>query len=290
MGPLFRHRYADPVERLGLGKDFRMRFKNGNNATPNDEDSSMSLKSIQMSDKSILASGAVHGHVVSGVSGPLYSGKTKHEGTTFGELITHRRKKGHQKKYSKFWDVFWVVRTARQIAEAVIRFDIRDCDVDQSLDASIVFHSERLQSPTGSFQQSEPSFQPFLEVKFKGTATASLRCLDSCTDSEGQERRVERRHILLELGFLLLQLGVSRYDELDKARTDPSKKRKFIIDQAGKIASRLDAKYAKAIQNCVWLIDVCEGEEFLDKFICDVLMPPRVCEETIERDRNKAKS
>lgn len=195
--------------------------------------------------------------------------REKVKSISLGEAIKHKL---HQRSQAS-GTVLWVTRTARLVAEAVIRFDLRDND--GTLEESIVFHEAvpiKLDSLTS----------PFLEVKLEKTMSFSHGVAID-TDYQQQWKGEPRRHVLLDLGVILVQLGTRRDDvnSLGTPPTGPDARQRFIIAHARKTQIGVSDQYAGAVRSCASLFknaEVAGEEEFLGSFLKRIVQPLRDCE------------
>lgn len=152
-------------------------------------------------------------------------------------------------RYHEKFDTLWILRLSRLVAEAVVRFDLRDSD--RSPEDSVVFYDLRTAK--------EPA--PFLEVNIKkpgfigigGTEVAG----DRSNGHEEQENKemdddadLGRRHTLLNLGLILLKLGLERGKEPTQMPMGGVEgQQRYIIKRAtdARIGS---PKFPEVIKNC----------------------------------------
>lgn len=198
---------------------------------------------------------------------------------TLRQVLNNR----HDKKYKRSWNLLWIVRLARLVAEAVVRFDLRNSDTPP--DESIVFYGV-------DKKDSDWFLSPFLEVKIKKpkTPTSSLEAVRG-TDLH-QPPAPERHHVLLNLGLILLQLGTKRDTKLEKPPAGPDDIQNYISLNANKTATGVHQKYADAVQNCAWFFGnqkAMEETVFRDKFFKKILQPLKYCETIIDKQEKAGK-
>lgn len=194
--------------------------------------------------------------------------------TTLGAAIGHKLKRKPQKGSGS---LHWIVTTARLVAEAVVRFDLRD--KDESLENCIIFHEA---SASTLHSKSAPS----MEVKIERANSSVSSEPDQLIDNGTQAHRGSRKHVLLNLGIVLLQLGTHRdlIDDLDAPPPGPEDKQFYIIRNAGKAAKGVNETYANAVRNCARLFGdkgTTAEDNFLDSFLRTVLQPLRDCEKAL---------
>lgn len=196
---------------------------------------------------------------------------------SLGEAIKHKL---DQRPRKLSGTLHWVARTARLIAEAVVRFDLRDDG--GTLEESIVFHG------AGPIVL-DHLISPFIEVKLEKASNSLLAGAASNTEHQQQWRWEPRRHVLLNLGVILVQLGTHREDasSLGTPPTGPKAKQGFILSHAAKTRRGVDVKYEGAVRSCASLFDnskVAGEEVFLESFLKMVVQPLRDCEENLVPD------
>lgn len=193
---------------------------------------------------------------------------------SLGDAIKHKL---HQRSKVPSGTLLWVAQTARLVAEAVVRFDLRDND--GTLEESIVFHKS---GPIKLDYLTSPS----LEVKLKRAIMSPSNRAVIDSDRQQQWRWEPRRHVLLNLGVVLVQLGTHRDDahDLEIPPNGPEAKRSFIMSHATKTQTGVSKEYACAVRGCALLSsnsEVAGAEEFLESFLKMVVQPLRHCEEIL---------
>lgn len=200
-----------------------------------------------------------------------YRKKTKN--ISLGEAIRHKLQRSQEPSGT----LLWVARTARLVAEAVVRFDLRDDD--GTLEDSIVFHEA---SPV----ELDAHTWPFIKIKLEKTNTPLSTGAAIDINDQQQWRWETRRHVLLNLGIVLVQLGTHRDDvnDLQIPPTGPEAKQGFIMSHVRRTQKGMSEKYASAVQSCASLFSTAEvagEEEFLKRFLEMVIQPLKECEETL---------
>ncbi|KAF6788204.1 hypothetical protein CMUS01_16407 [Colletotrichum musicola] len=166
----------------------------------------------------------------------------------------------------------WILQLSRLIAEAVLRFDLRNSD--DSMADSVVF-----------YKSSKHDLTPFMELE--------IRKSDLATNVVDDERYVAQ-HLsqrLLDLGMILLRLGLL---EKLKPRSllKEDKLRSFVREKASDVCGNMGNAYSGVIKSCIKLSEKCEepayrGEGFKGTYYGSVLKPLRALEERFSLFCNK---
>lgn len=140
-----------------------------------------------------------------------------------------------------------ILRLSRLIAEAVLRFDLQDCD--PSPEDSVVF-----------YMCPQNGLAPFLEKVIEKPKQSSIAVEDE--DNHSERRTLQ----LLKLGEILLQLGLPRSQRMRSPPLDPNGRRSFIKSAVPGVRSNMDKKYSDVIISCVNLSALQSNREFEEKF------------------------
>lgn len=191
----------------------------------------------------------------------------------------------HQKKYERFWNLLWIVRLARLAAEAVLRFDLRDSDPHPQ--EIIVFYG-------ADKKDSEMHLSPFLEVKIERSGPQGLSDTGGETDdgADQSNHQPKRQQVLLNLGNILLQLGVKRDVKLGRAPSGPDQMKEYINKHADKTITGVHQKYADAVRSCTRFYgkEKAMGESaFRESFFKLIIEPLKDCESIIDGQEKEGK-
>ncbi|KAK1703435.1 uncharacterized protein BDZ83DRAFT_772781 [Colletotrichum acutatum] len=194
--------------------------------------------------------------------------------TTLRAAIKHKLEKKPQKGCGS---LHWIAKTARLVAEAVVRFDLRDDN--KPLQDIIIFHE-----PNASDLHS--SAAPSLEIMFNEASLSPTNEAPPHMQDRHRVHKWSRKHTLLELGIVLLQLGTHRDDveDLPAPPIGPEAKQSYIRSHAEKAVNGVSEGFAGAVRNCAILFDhddAAKEDEFLGRFLKMVLQPLRDCEKTL---------
>ncbi|KDN60079.1 hypothetical protein CSUB01_06345 [Colletotrichum sublineola] len=153
-----------------------------------------------------------------------------------------------------------IIRVSRLIAEAVLRFDLRDRD--PSPEDSVVFYI----SP-------ENDLAPFLERVITKSKMPSVAVEDE--DSASQRRSLQ----LLKLGEILLQLGLPKSHRMRSPPLEPKGRRMFIKSAVSNVRANMDTIFSDVIISCVNFSaryeetnKLCE-ESFNKRFYRNIVQP-----------------
>ncbi|KAK1981903.1 hypothetical protein LZ30DRAFT_718924 [Colletotrichum cereale] len=125
-----------------------------------------------------------------------------------------------------------IIRVSRLIAEAVLRFDLRDRD--PSPEDSVVFYI----SP-------ENDLAPFLERVITKPKMPSAAVDDE--DSSSRQRSLQ----LLKLGEILLQLGLPKSQRMRSPPLEPNGRRIFIKSAVSDVRANMETTFSNVIISCV---------------------------------------
>ncbi|KAI8956057.1 hypothetical protein F4801DRAFT_525208 [Xylaria longipes] len=216
---------------------------------------------------------------------------------TLDELLANRQQPKYRplmaSRYSK-------LRLARLIAEAVLRFDLRDSD--PAAVKNIFVHGLGVKGAGGIAYQSLfaddvnlPSL--FLAITLKKQqeqASPSTSLLIKPDEGSGKDT-ARREQVLVDLGMILLRIGVDCDNQLDlridQVPVDLDERRRFISASAACI--QLNSLYIEAVQNCALFLEsdaVMTDEVFRDKFFCGIVQPLKLSEKAILQDREKQRN
>lgn len=167
------------------------------------------------------------------------------------------------------------LRLARLIAEAVLRFDLHDSDPHCPWDRdSVIFYRSSAKKP-----------EPFLEVRIKKADPT----LEPNTVGDHRLSLSSRRMVLLNLGVILIQLGLSEPQTLSWWTHSAGLKesREFILKMALETTSNMHRSYSDAVRHCATLFDSQEGKDleeqsFQESYYISIVQPLKELEEFLE--------
>lgn len=167
----------------------------------------------------------------------------------------------------------WILQLSRLIAEAVLRFDIRNSD--SSMVDIIVF-----------YKSSKHDLAPFLEVEIRKSDLATNVVEDEFFVAQQRSKR------LLDLGEILLQLGLRGKEKPRKARFEIQDRRSFVREKASDVCSSMGNAYAGVIKSCIRLSAKCEDPRYLEEgfkeaYYGSIVKPLRAMEESLSLLRNQ---
>lgn len=177
-------------------------------------------------------------------------------------------------KIHRGFDILQVLRLARLVAEAVVRFDLDGSD--GSPKDRIVFYG----LPT-------EELVPFLEVVIMKPKCVSL---DGYNNSDDQGRC----EVLLELGEILLELGLEQGEELPRSPLRLDLRRNHIIKHAKNVALGT-IRYSEIIKNCVYLTDETQKQDknngwgFREGFYQKIVQPLKDIEDQLLSQEKEGK-
>ena len=187
--------------------------------------------------------------------------------TSLGDLL---KKQLHQQ-----FDMLRILRLARLVAEAIVRFDLRDSDAGPK--DSIVFYGP-----------STIELAPFLEVRIVKPEHAYSN-EDECNNGHG------RCAVLLELGEILLQLGLERDKELAPPPLDLDARRHYIVANARNVALGT-IRYSDIIKKCARFSadrnkenNESNSETFRETFYQEVVQPLKEMEDQLLSQQKEGK-
>ncbi|GKT49618.1 uncharacterized protein ColSpa_09799 [Colletotrichum spaethianum] len=164
---------------------------------------------------------------------------------------------------------FWIIRISRLIAEAVLRFDLKDSD--PSPESSVVF-----------YKSAEHDLTPFLERVIKKPTALSY----AVDDDEHSSR--PRSALLLNLAQILLQLGLIGLPTPEKLRGIPQndgERRSYISEKALSTCSNMGDAYSRVILSCVefstWETHMYGDEKFKEQYYRSIVKPLKGMEEAL---------
>ncbi|GKT65796.1 hypothetical protein ColTof3_13135 [Colletotrichum tofieldiae] len=164
---------------------------------------------------------------------------------------------------------FWIIRISRLIAEAVLRFDLKDSD--PSPENSVVF-----------YKSAEHDLAPFLERVIK-KPTAISYAVDDGEHSSGT-----RSALLLNLAQILLQLGLIGLPTPEKLRGIPqneSERRSYISEKAPSTCINMGDAYSQVILSCVefsaWEKHMYGNEKFKEQYYRSIVKPLKGMEDAL---------
>ncbi|KAI0904698.1 hypothetical protein F4823DRAFT_614099 [Ustulina deusta] len=216
---------------------------------------------------------------------------------TLDELLRSR----HEAKHRSFLGgLFSKLRLARVIAEAMLRFDLRDSD--RAPEKSIFVHGLSAKrtagySVAGLAPFSVDAMKPglFLAITLEKQQQQCIATVPSAgslgaSSNEGAGKAAGRASVLVNLGMILLRIGTERDDQLDHAPMGSDQMREFISANAEK--TQINPLYADAVRACAWFFeddDVTTDEVFRDRFFSKIVQPLKFCERLILQDREKGR-
>ncbi|KAK1599349.1 uncharacterized protein LY79DRAFT_586121 [Colletotrichum navitas] len=180
--------------------------------------------------------------------------------------------KGHLKRqYDKLCSKkLSMIRLSRLIAEAVLRFDLRDRD--PSPEHSVVVYI----SP-------ENDLAPFLERVLTRAKMPSIAAEDD--DNASQQRSLQ----LLKLGEILLQLGLPKPQRVRSPPLEPKDRRIFIKSAVSGVRSNINNAFSDVIISCVKLSARYEDtskwpeENFNQRFYRNIVQPLKDIERNLSQ-------
>ncbi|KZL64250.1 hypothetical protein CI238_00657 [Colletotrichum incanum] len=164
---------------------------------------------------------------------------------------------------------FWIIRISRLIAEAVLRFDLKDSD--PSPEDSVVF-----------YKSAEHDLAPFLERVIR-KPTAISYAVDDDEHSSGP-----RSVLLLNLAQILLQLGLIGLPTPEKLRGIPqneTERRSYISEKAPSACINMGDAYSQVILSCVefstWEKHMYGNENFKEQYYRSIVKPLKGMEDAL---------
>ncbi|KAF6809850.1 hypothetical protein CSOJ01_06681 [Colletotrichum sojae] len=185
------------------------------------------------------------------------------------ELGKHDR----TRKSGRDTDGLWIMQLSRLIAEAVLRFNLRNSD--GSMVKSIVF-----------YKSSKHDLTPFLEVKIKKSDLTPNVVED---EKYVAQQRIER---LLDLGEILLQLGLYRQERL-KFPLGSQARRSFVREKAPDVCRNMNIAYSSVIESCIRLSIMWENPNYLEEafkeaYYESIVKPLRDMEDSLSQTCNRS--
>ncbi|KAK2035956.1 hypothetical protein LZ31DRAFT_485153 [Colletotrichum somersetense] len=174
-----------------------------------------------------------------------------------------------KRQYDRLCSTKSIIRVSRLIAEAVLRFDLRDRD--PSPEDSVVFYI----SPNNGLA-------PFLE------RVITRPKLPSAAAEDGNNPSQQRSLQLLKLGEILLQLGLPKSQRMRSPPLEPKGRRTFIKSAVPSVATNINQNFSNVIIACVdfsadyedtsrWL-----EESFNEKFYRNIVQPLKNMERVLK--------
>ncbi|KAI0449047.1 hypothetical protein F5B21DRAFT_75719 [Xylaria acuta] len=204
---------------------------------------------------------------------------------TLDDLLQKR----HTQRYRTLLPKFSKLRLSRLIAEAVLRFDLRDSDPRP--ENSIYVHGLGLKGASRGgelpslFINDHNLPALFLEITLKKQheSTSSPGVLANDNNGRGNGT-TGRENVLVDLGMILLRISVESDDKLELKRVPSSLsgRRKFISENSGE--SKIGGHYSQVVRNCAWFFEgdeVMTDEQFRDKFFLEIVQPLKRLENSI---------
>lgn len=189
--------------------------------------------------------------------------------STILELGKHDR----TRKSGRDTDGLWIVQLSRLIAEAVLRFDLRNSD--GSMVKNIVF-----------YKSSKHDLTPFLEVDIKKS--------DLTPNIVEHEKYVAQQRIerLLDLGEILLQLGLYRQERL-KCPLGNQDRRSFVLKKAPDVRRNMNNAYSSVMESCIRLSIMWEDPNYLEEVFKEtyyesIVKPLRDMEDSLSQTCNRS--
>jgi hypothetical protein len=207
---------------------------------------------------------------------------------TLDKLLKNRRS---HRYCTALTSLFSRLRLARLIAEAVLRFDLRDSD--PAPDKNIYVHglgSKGAGAGGGYLSLVNGHNLPalFLAIRLEKQehsflGAPSVGFLGS-ENMGGSNETAGRENVLVNLGTILLRIGVESDDklQLNQAPMGLDWGRRFISENAAE--TEIGNAYANVVRNCARFFEDNEfmtDELFRDKFFSTIVLPLKHCEKSI---------
>ncbi|KAF6824777.1 hypothetical protein CPLU01_10641 [Colletotrichum plurivorum] len=181
------------------------------------------------------------------------------------------------RKSGRDTDGLWIMQLSRLIAEAVLRFDLKSSD--GSMVNSIVF-----------YKSSKHDLTPFLEVVIKKSDLTPNVIEDERYVSQQRSGRLLR---LLDLGEILLQLGLYRQERLLKFPLDTEDRRSFLREKAPDVCRNMNIAYSSVIESCIRLSVMWEDPSYLEEafketYYESIVKPLREMEKSLFKTCNRS--
>lgn len=167
--------------------------------------------------------------------------------------------------------VFWIIRVARLVAEAFLRFDRYEPRGEWDKEDIVFYNSE----------SNTPDLEPFLRVRMETQEKGAPET--DCHPSSGARRRA-----LLHLGFILLQLGLLEPVEMSPHVANEETCQQYILGQVKRV--QIPGEYAEVIRSCAAYLpgddEENTGEEdFRQKYYRFIISPLKQMESNLKAIR-----
>jgi hypothetical protein len=166
----------------------------------------------------------------------------KCEPISFANMLRECKRPGMALKRGQ--DLVWIVRVARLIAEAVLRFDWPDSRCRWGKEDVMFYPSNN----------STQELEPFLKVEIESQEQTES-AIDDRPMTNGRSRA------LLNLGFILLQLGLFKHIDAPPQYLDEKRTLTFMLGQIKTEDIKVSGGYLEIVRRCATFLSDIEDDE-----------------------------